>query len=63
MSRYPSREVARFDQQFAETPTEKQERRDRHRIRVLEEALKHYTTCRHACIDCSCTKEAKAALY
>ena len=33
------------------------------RIRELETALRHYTHCRHACIDCNCTKEAKAALY
>lgn len=63
MSRYPSASVARMDQQWAESPAEKRERRDQRRIRELEEALRHYTTCRHACIDCNCTKEAKAALY
>lgn len=30
--------------------------------RALREALEHYKHCRHACIDCFCTKEARAAL-
>lgn len=63
MSRYPSADVARMDQQFRETPAEKQERRDQRRIRELEAVLKLYTHCRHANIDCNCTTEAKAALY
>jgi len=66
MNRYPSREVARFDQQFAEIPTEKNERlatqRLQRRIRELEAALEPYRHCRHACINCFCTKEARAAL-
>jgi hypothetical protein len=33
------------------------------RCRDLEAVLKIYTHCRHASIDCFCTKEAKAALY
>jgi len=33
------------------------------RIRELEAVLRQYTHCRHGCIDCFCTKEAKAALY
>ncbi len=33
------------------------------RVRVLEEALKKYTYCQHACIDCFCVKEARAALF
>jgi len=33
------------------------------RIRELEATVLHYVHCRHACIDCFCTKEAKAALY
>lgn len=36
--------------------------RNERRVRELEAALKHYTYCRHACIDCFCTKEARAAL-
>lgn len=63
MGRYPSRDVARMDQQWApESAAEKQERRDQRRIHELEAALKHYTHCRHACVDCFCTKEAKAVL-
>jgi len=33
------------------------------RCRDLEAVLKIYTNCRHASIDCFCTKEARAALY
>jgi hypothetical protein len=29
----------------------------------LRDALEKYTHCRHGCIDCNCTTEAKAALY
>ena len=36
--------------------------RNERRVRELEAALKHYTYCRHACIDCFCTKEARNAL-
>jgi hypothetical protein len=32
-------------------------------IGQLREALRLYTHCRHASIDCFCTKEAKAILY
>jgi len=32
-------------------------------VRTLEAALRKYVHCPHACIDCFCTKEAKAALY
>lgn len=39
-----------------------QEIRNERRVRELEAALKHYTYCRHACIDCFCTKEARNAL-
>lgn len=63
MSRYPSRDVARMDRQWApESAAEKQGRRDQRRIRELEATLKLYTHCRHASIDCFCTKEAKAVL-
>ena len=34
MSRYPSYDVARFDQQFAETPYERQERQRKARERA-----------------------------
>lgn len=30
---------------------------------ALEAALKKYTHCRHGCIECNCTTDAKAALY
>jgi hypothetical protein len=30
---------------------------------VLAQALKQYTYCRHACVDCFCTREARAALH
>ncbi len=29
----------------------------------LSDALKKYTRCSHACQECFCTKEARAALY
>jgi len=31
-------------------------------IARLRAALGHYTNCRHGCIECFCTKEARAAL-
>lgn len=34
--RYPSEDVARFDQQFAETAEEKAERRQRHKLAKLQ---------------------------
>ena len=33
------------------------------RIRELENTLRGYVHCRHACIDCFCTKEARAVLH
>jgi hypothetical protein len=36
---------------------------EQRRSNGLEATLKVYTHCRHACVDCFCTKEAKAALY
>jgi len=30
---------------------------------ALVEALKKYAHCRHACVNCNCTLEARAALY
>lgn len=33
------------------------------RIRQLEAALARYCNCRHACIDCFCTLEARAAMF
>lgn len=37
-------------------------RESRIRTEQLEQALKRYTHCRHACIDCFCTKEAREVL-
>jgi len=41
---------------------EERERLWRLRVAELEKALQHYTHCRHGCVNCFCTKEAKAAL-
>ena len=30
---------------------------------ALVETLKKYANCRHACVNCNCTLEARAALY
>lgn len=46
----------------AERRADAAEQTARRRIRELETALRHYVHCRHACPECNCTKEAKAAL-
>jgi hypothetical protein len=33
------------------------------KVEQLTRALRKYVHCPHACIDCPCTKEARAALY